>query len=183
MKRDERLRMLLEAERKYLVRKLPDWSAVKPRVLHISQEYLTPDPEHPERVERLRTVTVGDPLMGVRRYYHTIKVHLGPGENDESESEIEVEEYRRLLDRLDPDAEPVHKTRHVFEWEGFTFELDEFIGPSWVHGLLMLEVELPSIETEVVVPPFVRVEREVTGEKKYTNWAIARGEGWDLSVW
>jgi len=68
----------------------------------------------------------------------------------------------------------VSKTRVIFDWEGHTFELDLFMSPATMAP--MLEVELKSMDEEVVLPPFLKIEREVTGEKEYTNWQLAQRE-------
>ena len=64
------------------------------------------------------------------------------------------------------------KTRHVFEYEGFTWELDEFHGNH--VGLQIAEVELNHVDQPITLPPFITVE--VTGQKEFYNSYLSRIE-------
>ena len=51
------------------------------------------------------------------------------------------------------------------------FEIDVY--PFWTDRAIM-EIELDSEEREVMLPPSIEVIKEVTGDGRYTNAAIAR---------
>ena len=59
----------------------------------------------------------------------------------------------------------VDKVRHIVEYEGHTFEVDEFMGDNL--GLVVAEVELNNSDEQVTLPHWIG--REVTGEKRYYN--------------
>ncbi len=165
-----------EIERKYLIRDhrgdvsqffLPGPSSGS----RIDQVYLVPTvPGTTERV-RMRSDL---PLDGVT-YTHTVKRHIEDGINEEIEREITLAEYTNLLPRRDPFLRTVSKTRWVFSFEGQTFELDLFLGP--LRGLILLEIELPSMDVPVVLPPF-DIVREVTKERAFSNAALAARNAW-----
>ena len=88
----------------------------------------------------------------------------------EEEGEISAEAYRELLKHRDPDSHPIHKTRYTLAHLGFTLEIDVY--PEW-QNTAILEVELPSRDTEPTFPDFIKIVREVTGERPYSNAAMS----------
>lgn len=105
-------------------------------------------------------------------YTQTTKHHLGPGKNLEIEREISKEEYDEFLKKADPNKKSIRKERTCFNWDGQDFELDFFMKPR--SGLQILEIELEADDTEVRLPPFIKIIREVTSEKEYSNAQIAQ---------
>jgi CYTH domain-containing protein len=75
-----------------------------------------------------------------------------------------------LLARRDPERGTIRKTRHVFSYGGRVFELDVFERPP---DIVLLEVELPSEDAPVELPPFDGL-REVSGDDRYSNAELAR---------
>ena len=59
----------------------------------------------------------------------------------------------------------VDKVRHIVEYEGHIFEIDEFKGDN--EGLVVAEVELSSCDENVALPPWIG--DEVTGIKCFYN--------------
>jgi CYTH domain-containing protein len=59
----------------------------------------------------------------------------------------------------------VDKVRHIVEYEGHTFEVDEFKGEN--EGLIVAEVELSSCDEEVALPTWIG--DKVTGIKCFYN--------------
>jgi CYTH domain-containing protein len=105
-------------------------------------------------------------------FTHTIKHPTGhPGHRKEIERHVTEDEYHRLLERRHPAMHAIRKTRRVFIYEGHTFEFDAFREP--VLSVMLLECELPSLDTEVQLPPWLPVSREVTKETGWTNTSIA----------
>lgn len=67
----------------------------------------------------------------------------------------------------------IDKMRHLVPTgEGRTWEVDVFAGEH--EGLIMAEIELGSAEEEVALPDWIG--REVTGDPRYGNVALAQGE-------
>lgn len=148
-----------EIERKYLI-KMPEFPLpVETQATSIEQAYLVNPDGNSERV-RARA----------GRYYHTLKVRVSNVIREEYEREITREEYEALLKRRDPKCAFIQKVRHVFNYDGQTFELDVF--PFW-EKQAFLEIELESENTPVELPDFIEVIREVTEDRNYTNHALA----------
>jgi CYTH domain-containing protein len=80
----------------------------------------------------------------------------------EFEREIPRTVAEHLLQRC---SGVVDKVRHIVEFEGHTFEVDEFRGDN--EGLIVAEVELTRIGEEVALPPWIG--DEVTGERCFYN--------------
>lgn len=70
----------------------------------------------------------------------------------------------------DSDKIPVHKTRYSLNWKNHFYEIDLY--PFWKDQAI-LEVPLRDEEEEVMLPDFLRVIREVTGERKYEIAVLA----------
>ena len=80
----------------------------------------------------------------------------------EWERAIPIGVAERLLARC---SGVVDKVRHIVEYEGHTFEVDEFKGEN--EGLIVAEVELSSCDEEVALPTWIG--DEVTGIKCFYN--------------
>ena len=76
-----------------------------------------------------------------------------------------------MLRRADPSRQTIAKTRWVLPWRGQLFEIDIF--PFWDDRALM-EIELTEENQAVELPPQIRVLREVTGDRRYTNSSLSR---------
>ncbi|MEE4242208.1 MAG: CYTH domain-containing protein [Desulfopila sp.] len=62
----------------------------------------------------------------------------------------------------------IHKCRFFSEYEGFTWEIDEFYGDN--QGLVLAEIELKSEEQAFPRPPWLG--EEVSGDRRYYNAAL-----------
>jgi adenylate cyclase len=157
----------IEIERKFVLDRLPDLGSPPlegARRVAIEQTYLFADDGTRERVRLTREE--GQP----ERYFHTRKRRVSALTREEHEREIEREEYLRLLARRDPERATIRKTRHVFPYRDLVFELDVFEHPP---GIVLLEVELPTEDAPVELPPFDGL-REVSGDDRYSNAELAR---------
>jgi CYTH domain-containing protein len=166
----------LEIERKFLVKFPSDWSALAELfdgivdVKRISQTYLKPEPG--EQAGRVRKTVEGITGETETVYHHNQKKPTGDtGVHEETESEITEKEYNQALKRANPDKCAVEKTRFVFKWHDQVFELDLFKGH--LKGLAILEIELKDKDDTVELPPFLKVIKEVTKDKKFTNFSLA----------
>lgn len=156
----------LEIERKFLI-EYPDLGELE-RLSNgdfseISQTYLVGEKGTSERV-RART------RGGVTVYTHNTKIKLSSMKRIEFEDEVSEEEYLELLKRADTKCRTIEKVRYCIPYGGFTFEIDVF--PFWQDKAFM-EVEMPSEDTKVDLPGFVKIIREVTDDNRYTNHALA----------
>ena len=157
----------LEIERKFLIA-LPNERllAAQPgaRCDEIVQTYLIADRGVTARV-RARRGASGTV------YTATEKRRLSDLTAIEDEREVQEEEYRRLLLRRDPSLRPIEKRRYVIPNGDLLLEIDVY--PFWQRQAV-LEVELPSEDTPLLLPTYIEVIREVSGDRRYKNVSLAR---------
>ena len=143
----------LEIERKFLVRGT-DYKVLARSSSHIRQGYICSGHGRTVRV-RLRDgqafLTIKGPSAdgGLSRY--------------EFEKEISMDEGEQLMLLCEPGI--IDKTRHLVDYGGHTFEVDEFHGDN--DGLVMAEVELRAVDEPFDKPAFIG--REVTGDRRFYN--------------
>lgn len=158
----------MERERRFLVKSREGaikWP-VKYESIEIEQHYLLGAPGETERIRRRGQ-------HGSWIYTHTIKRPRGHGQSEEIERQITPRDYAALLMRVDPSRHPISKFRICFLWEGRYFELDTFNSPR--PKLEILEIEVDSLDEKIDLPPFIDLEREITGDPAWSNHALARG--------
>ena len=150
-----------EIERKYLLTALPPRTRTA-SALHIDQGYL-PGRRITERIRR----TERD---GSLRYYRTIKSGAGI-----EKLEIEEETDERFFSAVWPltVGHRIEKRRYEVPEGELVWEIDEFLDRP---GLWFAEVELTAVDQPVVVPEWLAefVEREVTEDGRYTNYALSK---------
>lgn len=157
----------LECERRFLVKSREGaikWP-VKYESIEIEQHYLLGGPGETERVRRRGQ-------HGTWVYTHTVKRPLSHGTAEEIERQITARDYGALLMRVDPSRVPVQKFRICFLWKDRYFELDTFTSPR--PKLEILEVEVDSLDEKFDLPPFIDLDKEITGDSAWSNHALAR---------
>ncbi len=157
----------IEIERKYVIA-MPDVDMMRAEDGYTSSDivqiYLESAPHVTHRV-RSRT------MNGITKYTETKKVRISGMSAYEDEREIVENEFSELRKTIAPGTSPVIKTRHTFLYHGQLFEVD--IYPNWKSTAIM-ETELPSEDTKTDMPPFIRIIKEVTGIKAYSNASMSR---------
>lgn len=156
----------VEIERKYII-EMPDMARLREisgyEVTEIVQTYLLSEEgvtrrvrkrSYPERTE----------------YTETVKIRIDKMSAEEREREISKEEYSELLKEMKPGTRPIKKHRHSFPFGDITVEIDVY--PEWERSCIM-ETELVSCVDAPPLPPFIRIIREVTGERGYSNADMA----------
>ena len=139
----------LEIERRFLILR-PSEDELKSRcsrIYQMEQTYLLAPPHQTERVRRRE----GDGVS----FFHTVKIDRTACTRVEQEEEITPEEYEDYLTRRDP----------------FTFEIDFY--PFWPSYAVM-EIELPREDAPFRFPRGITVVRELTGDRRFSNAALAR---------
>jgi adenylate cyclase len=158
----------LEVERKLLVLAAPSdavLAAYATRALRIEQRYLAAAEGTEVRLRRIIDAT------GQRRF-RTEKRVIATGVREEVETPIDAATYDQLLGETDPDRAPITKTRYEIPMaDGLVLEVDVFEHP---EGLVLAEVELPSLDTPFALPDWLGATRDVTDDARYSNAAIAR---------
>lgn len=154
-----------EIERRFLI-KYPDGDILSLcyDVSDIVQTYLKSENGVTERV-RMRASA--DTCV----YTHTLKRKVNDIRRYEDEREISAEEYQKLLLNADPGRKTIFKKRCCIEYDGKIFEIDLF---SFWNDRAIMEVELIDETESVTLPPEIDVIREISGDKRYTNAALAK---------
>jgi len=134
----------------------------------ITQDYLVP-PDLREEY-RVRAREGGDGTS----YYFTRKRYVAPGDRIEIERLVTRREYASLIQLKDYRMRTIRKRRLCFFWKSQFFELDYFEEPAGEKGLVLLEAERTDRTPALDLPPFIRIVRNVTGEKHYSNYEIAK---------
>lgn len=94
----------------------------------------------------------------------TIKNKISATTRNEYEYEIPVNDAEEMISNICKGI-IIEKYRYFYNYQGFVWEIDEFLGDN--EGLVVAEIELPNEETEFEKPDFVDIE--VTEDYRYTN--------------
>lgn len=154
----------LEIERKFLIEQTDELDSRCTERIEITQIYLErPDPAIQRRI---RSMTAN----GVTKYYYTEKRFISAAVREENEKEISADEYDKLLAEQDRTLTPIVKTRRILMYENQRFEIDSY---PFSDALATMELELESEAQQIHLPGFVKVIKEVTGDKEYSNANLA----------
>jgi adenylate cyclase len=144
-----------EIERKFLVR---DVSVISgDEGTEYLQGYLSVDPDRTVRVR----ISDNEAFLTIKGRSH------GPT-RAEYEYRIPVDDAREMLATVALRS-LIAKTRHVIAAGGLRWEVDVFHGIN--AGLVIAEVEIPSADYPVPVPPWVG--EEITDDYRYSNASLA----------
>ncbi|MBE7025403.1 MAG: hypothetical protein E7408_05055 [Ruminococcaceae bacterium] len=155
-----------EIERKFLIA-FPDLAKLSrqaTRRLEMVQTYLTAAEGESRRVRKITEA-------GKVTYWKTEKKRISDIRRLETETEISEDTYCTLLREADRERRPIEKVRYCVPNGHQTLEIDIF--PFW-EDKAFLEVELSDEQEAIALPPEFHVLREVTGDKRYTNAALAK---------
>jgi CYTH domain-containing protein len=161
-------------KRKFLVSSIPPLESFPAYSdFEVCHDYLkSSDPSVQIRVRRRGK---GDSNMFT---YTTVK-RLG-GEVAESRKQISFREYEAFFAQRDLDRTTIYKRRYCFLWEGNYFQLDVYTdrNSERCKGLMFLET-FTDKANDLVLPDFLDIAREVTGEKEYSmhNLAVCHTSG------
>jgi 23S rRNA pseudouridine1911/1915/1917 synthase len=156
-----------EIERKYLI-EYPDKAVLEAaegvRVKRIEQTYLQAAAGETRRVRKMTE-------NGATRYIETRKYRVSALRATEEEKELSVAEYKALLQLADPALRPIYKTRYAIPYAGHIAEVDLY---DFWQDRATVEVELSSENERAELPPYLRVIREVSDDKRYKNVNLAK---------
>lgn len=156
--------MANEIERRFLLRELPNFGDLKPS--SITQAYWNDDPKNTTRVrveDDVATLTLKGPK------------HNGIG--SEYEQPWPMEEVLQIIKECGPDK-TIDKDRYVIPApNNLKWEIDAFKGRH--AGLIVAEIELPSIDTPVDIPHWIDGV-EITEDKRFANSALTKVNRNDL---
>lgn len=158
----------IEIERKYIIKK-PDFSALRYEGEYteskITQIYLKTVNGVTHRI-RKRVYSTGK-----TEYTENKKTRIDYMSCKEEEREISEREYLSLCAEIEEGTSPLEKTRRTFLYGGLTVEIDEY---PFFEKCCVMEIELPTAEISPTLPPFIKVISDVTGDKSYSNHAMAK---------
>ena len=158
----------MEIERKYLIR-MPDEArlAAMPgcEVWEIKQTYMKGcGGGYSKRVRRVR-------VSGEEKYIQTEKIRVSAMSSEESEKEVSREEYLALMEEADPALNSIDKKRYRIPHAGQLLEIDVY---SFWNDRATLEIELSNEFQQPVLPDWLEIVRELTGEPAYKNLYLAK---------
>ncbi len=156
----------LEIERKFLVNYV-DLKALSVPHQEIDIEQIYLNPQSPDEEVRIRKRG----HQGGFTYYHTTKKMVREGVRIEEEYAISKEAYMQSRQHQLPGTVVLKKKRSCFVYQNQYFELDVLQDPH--KGLTLLEIELTDERDDVTIPNFISVEKEVTGDKSFSNHSLA----------
>ncbi len=155
-----------EIERKYLI-EYPDtaWLENNPkcRRVEIIQTYLKSGDGDEMRVRQRGA-------DGNFVYFLTVKRKVSDIKRVEIERRLSKDEYLTLLMDADTRKRQIRKTRYCLTYNAQYFEIDVY--PFWSDQAIA-EIELREENTPVDFPKQIKVIREVTGDERYKNAALA----------
>lgn len=166
----------LEIERKFLVNNA-DFTGIdgitltKVETVYLDVEAMSKIDPHlgaedgKEREIRVSKRTKPD---GSVKYKSTSKVGGPVLVREEAEVEIDEESFNKAVEKFGKAR--MCKKRFTFEYLRKRFDLDILEG----HDMAILEVELENENEPVVLPPFVLIRKEVTGDPDYYNVNLAK---------
>ena len=143
--------MGVEIERKFLVKDSSYRQIAKG--VYYKQGYLNSNSSNTIRVriiEQKAYITIKSMTKGISRL--------------EYEYEIPFADASEIIDKL-CNKPIIEKYRFKIQYEGFTWEVDEFLGDN--AGLIMAEIELPNEDTLFAKPAFVG--DDVSADERFYN--------------
>lgn len=149
--------MAQEIERKFLLDSVPVDKIREARQMSIIRGYLLLDERRELRIRKIDN-----------RYYMTRKSGFGLVRE---EYEVEIDET--LFKFLWPltEGRRLEKVRYAFNYRHYLCELDNYSGS--LAGLVILEIEFPTVEEAGNFSPPSFVKREITDDPRYKNSRLA----------
>ncbi|MBR6580270.1 MAG: hypothetical protein IKK66_03135 [Ruminococcus sp.] len=154
----------IEIERKFLIEMPVLINLDIKKDMDIIQIYLTNGKQNSQR--RVRKITEGNN----NKYFYTEKIFVSPTHRIENESVISAQEYDEALKEARNDCALVAKRRICFNYSEQIFEMDIY---PFSSDLAILEIELDNISQEITIPDCIKVIKEVSDDKRYSNAELA----------
>lgn len=157
--------MNIEIERKFIIA-YPDISQVVKLancIIEIEQIYLKCDSTTEAR--RVRKAKINNNTS----YYYTHKKDIDAYAREEKERQISINDYNELI--KEAITSKLLKTRYCILYGKQTLEID--IYPFW-NDFAILEIENINKFDSFALPNYLQVIKEVTENKDFSNFAIAK---------
>ncbi|CAG0890965.1 unnamed protein product [Darwinula stevensoni] len=115
-------------------------------------------------------------------YTHTMRKPEMAGQVVEVRTQITHRDYLNLLTQRSPYHVSVYKRRRCFLWKNLYFQLDIYQEPCHPRckKLMLLETytQLDGEMLKEALPPFLDIEKEVTGDPHYSMYNLSLKEDW-----
>ncbi len=131
---------------------------------YIQQTYLSSEPGTEVRIRRRVT---GNHTVNI----HTTRRRISSDEEVVTERQVSNALYETLLLQADPYRHTISKRRKSFIAGGQFFELDAYEAPH--EGLMILETKGIACHDDLLLPPFLRIVKDITGNFDYYNYNLA----------
>lgn len=155
----------MEIERKFLIEK-PDINYLKGlkncKDVDIMQTYLTSQDETRVR-QRGKD--------GSYIYTITTKKYISPTKRVEFERRISEKEYLTYLTMADTSIRQIRKKRFCLVYKNRYFEIDIY---PFANNRAICEIELAEENEQIEMPKFIKVIKEVSDDKNYSNHSFAK---------
>ncbi len=164
-----------EIERKFLIERPEPNLLVKLancKKVNILQTYLNSENADTETRVRQRG------LDGSYIYTATTKKQVTPMKRIETERRITEREYLTLLTDADTRLHQIRKDRYCIMHDNHYFELDQY---PFAKKRAVCEIEMASEDEKFNMPEYIKVIKEVTDDKSYSNHALAEKIPLDLN--
>lgn len=158
---------------KFLVSKMPsDVMFPSFQDFHVCHEYLIS--ANPKIQLRLRMRGQGVTYS----YQYTVRQARANNQVVELRRQISHRDYLNLLAQRDSSHYTVQKTRRCFLWQNFYFQLDAYMPPCSprCEGLVLLETYTTLKSSEVKLPPFLEIIKDVTDDLDYSMYNLSRNQ-------
>lgn len=158
--------MQKEIERKFLVEEIPEEIIGISTIASVEQFYLSLEPEVRIREES---------FAGVKAYTFTLKRGSGISREEcNIKLSLSSKEYANLKQMA---IGIIKKYRYTVQYRAFKTTIDVFLDN--LEGIMLCEVEFPSLEYAEQYKPEPWMGKEVTGDKRYANQSLAALQGLD----
>lgn len=155
---------------KFLVSKMPqNIKFPSYQDFHVTHKYLISN--NPMIQLRLRVRGQGD----THSYQYTVRQLRAHNQFVELRRQITHRDYLNLLAQQDDSHYTVHKKRRCFLWQNFYFQLDIYLPPCSprCNGLVLLETYTTLKSSDVKLPPFLDIIKEVTDDMEYSMYKLS----------
>ena len=157
----------MEIERKFLI-EMPDVKMLESlpncKSLDIIQTYLLSSDGEETRVRQRGK-------NGSYIYTLTTKKHISNTELFEHERKITSAEYLELLNHADTSLHQIRKTRYCLVENNKYFEIDVY---PFAKNTAICEIELLDKNETFEVPSYIKIIKEVTDNKAFSNYSLSK---------
>ena len=157
----------LDIQKKYLIKR-PDLKILEKfvnfEIIDILQYYLIS--LNPKEEIRIRQWGQDNNYM----YYYSKKTSINDKQRIETKRHITLKEFTNYLKDIDTKIPVLKKKRICFIYEYQYFEIDIF---EFSSELELLEIKFTNMSTDIRLPEFVEVIKDVTDDENYRNYNLA----------